>query len=219
LKTQLLSVSNCFDCYYYCYCRIRGDLCKLAPSQRSRPACTGKLFPSDINRDALLQCVQPGHDQKPQAIRRRNGHAIGPERTMVRRPQHNKKLRRQETKNMTAVHRAARQLQEEDLPFGCTTLGSPFRSTSAGSLRDDIGVVTAHEVALSNLGLLLLQHCVQVLVPCTSHNTLSAIQALRYLTHSLTHGVQVLVPCNTPTQTLSHLSLLMLMQEAGGCQS
>jgi len=109
-------------------------------------------------------------------------------------------------------------LQEGDLPLGCTTLWSPFRSTSI-SLRDDVGVVTAHEVALSNLGLLLLQHCVQVLVPCTSHNTLSAIQALRYLTHSLTHGVQVLVPCNTPTQTLSHLSLLMLMQEAGGCQS
>ena len=68
---------------------------------------------------------------------------------------------------MTGIHRAARQLQEEHLPLGCTTLWSPFRSTSI-SLRDDVGVVTAHEVALSNLGLLLLQHCIQVLVPCTT---------------------------------------------------
>lgn len=64
-------------------------------------------------------------------------------------------------------------MQKGDSPLGCTTLWSPFHSSSASSsLRNDVGVVTAHEIALSDLGLLLLQHCVQVLVPCTSHNTL-----------------------------------------------
>ena len=69
----------------------------------------------------------------------------------------------------TTVHRGSRTVAGGDLPLGCTTLWSPFHSTSASiSLRDDVSVVTAHEVALSNLGLLLLQHCVQVLVPCTT---------------------------------------------------
>ena len=46
-------------------------------------------------------------------------------------------------------------------PSGCTPLRAALRGWGAPlGLGDDIGVVTPHEMALGNLRLLLLQHCV-----------------------------------------------------------
>ena len=68
-----------------------------------------------------------------------------------------------------------------ELPSGGAALGSALHRGCAGpGLGDDVGVVTAHEVALSNLSLLLLQHCVQVLVACRTISCLSTgeVQAM-----------------------------------------
>ena len=55
------------------------------------------------------------------------------------------------------------------LPLSSATLRSALHRGGADpGLRDDVGVITAHQVALSNLSLLLLQHCVQVLITCTT---------------------------------------------------
>jgi len=75
--------------------------------------------------------------------------------------------------SITRIHRSSRTFAERGLASWLHHPVVSFHSSSASSsLRNDVGVVTAHEIALSDLGLLLLQHCVQVLVPCTSHNTL-----------------------------------------------
>ncbi len=89
--------------------------------------------------------------------------------------------------------------KRQKLPFGCTALGSALNRGGPGAgLREDIGVVTAHEVALSNLSLLLLQHCVQVLITCSMTVPLGQMHCFPQSNLSLLllqHCVQVLVTC------------------------
>lgn len=69
---------------------------------------------------------------------------------------------------MTQVKNQRSVMITECSPSGCTPLGAALCPPCPG-LGHDIGVVTPHEVTLSNLGLLLLQHRVQVLVSCSKN--------------------------------------------------
>lgn len=60
---------------------------------------------------------------------------------------------------------SVKQRTQQALPASRPGRHGPRRG-DAGLVGHDVGVIAAHEVASGNAGLLLLQHCVQMLLPC-----------------------------------------------------